>query len=137
MRSPWLRDRVGIRVLRLGRRGGKENPMSTESVQQSDAVTCEETTREQRQTAAEPWYGWRPAVEEWLGQAAEAMVDMAEVGPGARVLEAAAGTGGRTMAAAKRVGFAGYVLTRDTSSNILEFDYAAGQEEGLINVETV
>jgi hypothetical protein len=43
--------------------------MSPESVQQSDAVTCEETTREQRQTAAEPWYGWRPAVEEWLGQA--------------------------------------------------------------------
>lgn len=90
--------------------------MSTESVLQSDPVTYKETTREQWQTAAEPWYGWGPAVEEWLSQAAEAMVDMAEVGPALALLDVAAGAGGRTMAAAKRVGFAGYVPATGISS---------------------
>jgi hypothetical protein len=107
--------------------------MSTESVQQSDPVTYEETTREQWQTAVEPWYRWGPAVEEWLSQATEVMLDIAEVGPSARVV---AGAGGQTIAAAKRVGPAGYVLATDISSNTLELASAAAQEEGLTNVET-
>src|SRR3712207_7498954 len=64
------------------------------------------------------------------------MLKMAEVGPGARVLDVAAGAGGQTIAAAKRVGSAGYVLATDISSNILEFASAAAQEEGLTNVDT-
>jgi ubiquinone/menaquinone biosynthesis C-methylase UbiE len=48
----------------------------------------------------------------------------------------AAGAGGQTIVAAKRVGSAGYVLATDISSNILEFASAAAQEEGLTNVDT-
>jgi ubiquinone/menaquinone biosynthesis C-methylase UbiE len=110
--------------------------MSAEPAQQFDPIKYKETTKEQWQTAAEPWHRWGPTVDEWLGQATEVMLDMGEVGPGARVLDVAAGAGGQTLAAARRVGSNGYVLATDISSNILEFASAAAQEEGLTNVET-
>jgi hypothetical protein len=50
--------------------------------QQFDPLKYKETTREQWQTAAEPWHRWGPPLEEWLEQATEVMLDMAEVGPG-------------------------------------------------------
>ena len=110
--------------------------MSAEPAQQFDPIKYKETTREQWQTAAEPWHRWGPTVDEWLSQATEMMMDMAEIGPGARVLDVAAGAGGQTIAAAERVGSDGYVLATDISSNILEFASAAAQEQGLTNVET-
>jgi SAM-dependent methyltransferase len=126
-------ERVSTRLAGSGR---KENHMSNEPAQQFDPLKYKETTREQWQTAAEPWHRWGPTLEEWLGQATEVMLEMAEVGPGARVLDVAAGAGGQAIAAAKRVGSAGYVLATDISSNILQFASAAAQEEGLTNVKT-
>jgi SAM-dependent methyltransferase len=110
--------------------------MPNEPAQRFDPVQYKETTREQWQAEAEPWHRWGPIVDEWLGQATEVMLDMAEVGPGSHVLDVAAGAGGQTIAAAKRVGSNGYVLATDISSNILEFASAAAQEEGLTNIET-
>jgi SAM-dependent methyltransferase len=110
--------------------------MPNEPAQRFDPVQYKETTREQWQAAAEPWHRWGPIVDEWLSQATEVMLDMAEVGPGSHVLDVAAGAGGQTIAAAKRVGSNGYVLATDISSNILEFASAAAQEEGLTNIET-
>ena len=101
-----------------------------------DPVKYKETTREQWQEAAERWHGWGPTLEEWLGEATETMLDMAGVGPGSRVLDVAAGAGGQTLAAARRVGPDGYVLATDISSNILEFAARAAREAGLLNVET-
>src|SRR3712207_6179046 len=121
---------------RLAESGGKENHMSTEPAQQFDPVKYKETTREQWQTAAEPWHRWGPTLEAWLGQATETMLEMAEVGPDARVLDVAAGAGGQTIAAAKRVGSTGYVLATDISTNILEYASEAAQQERLTNVET-
>jgi SAM-dependent methyltransferase len=109
--------------------------MSAEATQ-FDPIKYKETTREQWQTAAEPWYRWGPTLEEWLGQATQTMLDMAEVGPGSRVLDIAAGAGGQTIAAAKRVGPSGYVLATDISSNILQFASETARQEGLGNVET-
>ena len=83
---------------------------------QFDPIRYKGTTREQWQTAAEPWYRWGPTVEDWLGKATETMLDMAEIGPGSRVLDVAAGAGGQTIAAAERVGPSGYVLATDISS---------------------
>ena len=103
---------------------------------QFDPLKYKETTREQWQSAAEPWYRWGPTVEEWLGQATETMLDMAEVGSDSRVLDVAAGAGGQTIAAAKRVGPGGYVLATDISSNILDFASEDARQKGLGNVET-
>jgi ubiquinone/menaquinone biosynthesis C-methylase UbiE len=101
-----------------------------------DPIRYKETTREQWQTAAEPWYRWGPTVEDWLRQATEVMLDLAQVGSGSRVLDVAAGAGGQTIAAARRVGPSGHVLATDISSNILQFASQAARQEGMGHVET-
>ena len=101
-----------------------------------DPVAYKRTTREQWQAAAEPWYRWGPTLEEWLGEATELMLDMAHVGPGGRVLDVAAGAGGQTLAAARRVGAEGSVLATDISENILEFAERWAQRAGVTNVAT-
>jgi ubiquinone/menaquinone biosynthesis C-methylase UbiE len=92
------------------------------------------TTREQWQVAAEPWHRWGPQIERWLGEAREAMLDMARLHAGARVLDVAAGAGGQTLAAARRVGPTGSVLATDISANILEYAAHAAASEGLADV---
>ena len=99
-----------------------------------DAQAYKETTRQQWQDAAEAWHRWGPALEEWLGQATETMLDLARVSPGDRVLDVAAGAGGQTLAAARRVGAGGAVLATDISPNILEFAAAEARRAGHANV---
>jgi SAM-dependent methyltransferase len=94
------------------------------------------TTREQWQEAAEAWDRWGPTLEDWLGPATEAMLDAAGVRSGARVLDVAAGAGGQTLAAARRVGPDGHVLATDISPAILQYAAAAARDAGLANVET-
>lgn len=94
------------------------------------------TTREQWQEAAAAWDRWGPTLEDWLGPATEAMLDAAGVGPGARVLDVAAGAGGQTLAAARRVGPEGHVLATDISPAILKYAAAAARDAGLASVET-
>ncbi len=94
------------------------------------------TTREQWQEAAAAWDRWGPTLENWLGPATEAMLDAAGVRPGARVLDVAAGAGGQTLAAARRVGPDGHVLATDISPAILEYAAASARDAGLANVET-
>lgn len=101
-----------------------------------DPVAYKRTTTDQWQTAAEPWHRWGPTLEAWLGAATETMLDMAGVGPGSRVLDVAAGAGGQTLAAARRVGPDGHVLATDISSNILAFAEHNAREAGLHQVET-
>jgi len=101
-----------------------------------DPDAYKRTTTDQWQAAAEPWHRWGPALEAWLGEATEAMLDMAGVVPAARVLDVAAGAGGQTLAAARRVGPEGHVLATDISSNILAFAERSAREAGLDNVET-
>jgi SAM-dependent methyltransferase len=101
-----------------------------------DPDAYKRTTREQWQTAAEPWFRWGPALEDWLGEATELMLDMGRVGPGGRVLDVAAGAGGQTVAAARRVGPEGSVLATDISENILEFAQRQANESGVSNVAT-
>ena len=101
-----------------------------------DSGAYKRTTREQWQVAAEPWHRWGPVLEDWLAEATEAMLDLAEVRAGARVLDVAAGAGGQTLAAARRVGPQGSVLATDISGNILAFAEATAREAGLANVTT-
>ena len=64
------------------------------------------------------------------------MLNLANVERGSHVLDVAAGAGGQTLAAARRVGSDGYVLATDISSNILEYAAQEAQKAGLTNVET-
>lgn len=78
-----------------------------------DPIAYKATTQEQWQAAAEAWHRWGPTIEQWLGEATETMLDLAGVGEGARVPDVAAGAGGQTLTAARRVGPAGRVLASD------------------------
>ena len=101
-----------------------------------DPVAYKRTTTEQWQEAAAAWHRWGPTLEEWLGEATELMLDLARVSDGTRVLDVAAGAGGQTLAAARRVGSSGSVLATDISSNILEFAAEAARASGLSNIAT-
>jgi SAM-dependent methyltransferase len=101
-----------------------------------DPLKYKSMTREQWQSAAEPWHRWRPMLADWLGPATEMMLAMAGIGPGSRVLDVAAGAGDQTLMAARQVGPSGYVLATDLSPNILEFAAAEANAAGLANVAT-
>jgi SAM-dependent methyltransferase len=65
------------------------------------------------------------------------MLDMTHVQTGGRVLDVAAGAGGQTMAAARRVGPTGYVLATDLSPAILRHTEANARLAGFGHVETL
>src|SRR2546423_647922 len=71
-----------------------------------------------------------------LTPATEQLLDLAGVGPGSRVLDVAAGTGGQTLQAARRAGRSGYVVATDSSAAMLEVATKTAREAGLTNVET-
>lgn len=102
-----------------------------------DPVTFKNTTRAQWEAAAEAWHRWGPAIEDWLGAATGQMLDDAQLRPDSRVLDVAAGAGGQTLTAARRVGPTGHVLATDISPGILEYAAEAARLAGLGNVETL
>ncbi len=101
-----------------------------------DPQAYKEATRQQWQEAAEAWHRWGPTLEAWLGTATGRMLDLAEVQARGRVLDIAAGAGGQTLAAARRVGPGGAVLATDISSNILELAAHEARRNGHANVRT-
>lgn len=101
-----------------------------------DAAKYKETTREQWQTAAKAWNDWGPFLRAWLGPATEIMLDMAQIGPGARVLDVAAGAGDQTLQAAERVGPQGHVLATDIAPNIVAFAAQNARNAGYAHVKT-
>src|SRR5713226_9498474 len=101
-----------------------------------DPVAFKEATRQQWQNAAAAWYRWTPTLQAWLGPVTEAMLDLAGLEPGDRVLDLAAGAGEPSLSAAERVGPSGHVLATDISSNILEFAAKSARERGFTNFET-
>ncbi len=102
-----------------------------------DPVQFKNTTRAQWEAAADAWNRWGPVIESWLGAATDAMLDDAGVTTGDRVLDVAAGAGGQTLAAARRVGPAGAVLATDISPAILEFAEQVAADAGMSNIATL
>jgi len=101
-----------------------------------DPARFKETTREQWQQAAEAWHRWTPTLQAWLGPVTEAMLDLAHLEPGMRVLDVAAGAGEPALSAAARVGPTGSVLATDISANILTYAAQVARERRLDNVKT-
>lgn len=102
-----------------------------------DPTQYKATTRQQWEDAADAWHRWGPTLETWLGPATEAMLDAAGVSTCSQVLDVAAGAGGQSLAAARRVGPAGRVVATDISSTILTYAAKAAAEAGITNVETL
>jgi len=102
-----------------------------------DPIQYKVTTRQQWEDAADAWHRWGPTLETWLGPATEAMLDAAGVSSGAQVLDVAAGAGGQSIAAARRVGPSGRVVATDISPAILTYAAKAAAEAGITNIETL
>jgi predicted methyltransferase len=60
--------------------------------------------RTQWEGAAPGWARWEATIATWMEPATEAMLAMARVAAGARVLDLASGAGSQTLRAAQRVG---------------------------------
>src|SRR5947209_18078432 len=83
-----------------------------------DPLAYKETTRQQWQETAAAWHRWGPALEEWLDEATELMLDLARIGEGSRVLDVAGRAGRQALAAARSVGPPGAALATDISSHV-------------------
>ena len=101
-----------------------------------DAKAFKAATRNQWEKAARGWNDHTPQIRTWLRDATDAMLEMAAIGRGARVLDLAAGAGDQTLDIAARVGSRGRVLATDLSSAILEFAQDNARRAGYGNVET-
>jgi len=77
---------------------------------------------------------WSSAIESMLSAATETML-ASVVRSGMDVLDVAAGTGGQTILAARRVGASGSVLATDIEAGPLEFAASAARELGIENVD--
>ncbi len=92
--------------------------------------------RAQWDAAAAGWNAYGPQIGAWLAPATEGMLGMARIGPGARVLDVAAGAGEQTLAIARRIGPSGHVLATDLSPQILALAADNARHAGLTNVQT-
>jgi ubiquinone/menaquinone biosynthesis C-methylase UbiE len=101
-----------------------------------DTETLKERERATWEAAAAGWHRWSPMLSGWLDGVTEELLGMADIGPGQRVLDVAAGAGGQTLLVARRVGPTGYVLATDLAPRILAYVADETARAGLTNVET-
>ena len=94
--------------------------MSTPEITGFDATRYKDTTRQQWDAAAQAWDEWGPFLREWLGPATEAMLDLAGVTAGSRVLDVAAGAGDQTLHGAGASGRAAACWRPTFAPRILE-----------------
>jgi SAM-dependent methyltransferase len=93
--------------------------------------------RAQWDHCAQGWNDHAPQISRWLRVATDAMLDMASICPGSRVLDVAAGAGNQTLDIARRIGPTGKVLATDLSPSILALAQANAVRAGLDNVTTL
>lgn len=93
--------------------------------------------RKQWEGAAPGWAKWEETVANWLAPATEAMLDMAGVVPGARVLDLASGAGSQALEAARRVGPQGHVVASDIAETMLRHVSENARAAQLDNVSTL
>lgn len=91
--------------------------------------------RDQWDRSAQGWNDHAAPIGAWLARATDAMLEMAGVGPGARVLDVAAGSGDQTLTIADRVGPSGFVLATDLSPAIVALAQANAQRVGHSHVQ--
>ena len=82
------------------------------------------------------WHEWIPHMRMWYAPATNLMLDLADMGPGDRILDIAAGDCDQSIAAAERVGPDGYILAIDLAEDMLEIGAKLAADTGLSNIET-
>ncbi|MBL27251.1 MAG: SAM-dependent methyltransferase [Rhodospirillaceae bacterium] len=98
--------------------------------------TANSELRNTWESAAPGWARWERTLSEGLADATDALIDMAGVRPGMRVLDVACGAGNQSLRVAERVGSSGSVVASDISATMLEFVRANAARAGVLNIET-
>lgn len=93
--------------------------------------------RKNWEAAAPGWAKWEHAFATNFYQATDALIDMAGIRPGMRVLDIACGAGSQSIQAAKRVGSKGKVVASDMSSTMLGHVRQNAARANLENIETL
>jgi len=99
--------------------------------------TLKSELRNTWESAAPGWAKWEHVFTTSLSSATGAMIDMAGIRPGMRVLDLACGAGSQSIEAAKRVGPDGRVVASDISATMLEYVRRNAARAGLQNIETL
>jgi SAM-dependent methyltransferase len=110
--------------------------MPTAPATPMDAEMFKLSSRHQWDVCATGWDNKSAIIRNWLRESTDAMLTMADIKVGARVLDIAAGAGDQTLDIARRVGPKGYVLATDISPAILAFAKENARRGGYSNVET-
>jgi ubiquinone/menaquinone biosynthesis C-methylase UbiE len=95
------------------------------------------TIQHQWENAAPGWAKWESATAEWAEPATQAMLELAGIEPGSRVLDIACGAGSQTLSAARRVGAKGHVIASDISETMLQHVRENIRTAGLQNISTL
>lgn len=90
--------------------------------------------RDQWDHAAAGWSNHTPQIKRWLQLPTQAMLRMAGVGPGQKVLDLAAGAGEQSLEIAACVGPSGEVKATDISATILSYARQNVERAGVRNV---
>jgi ubiquinone/menaquinone biosynthesis C-methylase UbiE len=101
---------------------------------EADSQAFKASVRTHWDSAAPGWDAHSPQIRAWLRGATDAMMAMAGVVPGARVLDIAAGAGDQTLDIARRVGPAGAVLATDLSPAIVALARERARRAGFEQV---
>jgi SAM-dependent methyltransferase len=101
-----------------------------------DTQAFKRATLKQWDESAPGWNEHGPQLRAWLRTATDAMLGMAGIKRGSRVLDVAAGAGDQTLDIAERVGPKGFVLATDLSPAILNFAQQNAIKAGYRNVQT-
>ena len=102
---------------------------------EADSQAFKASVRTHWDTAARGWDAHSPEIRAWLRSSTDAMIAMAGVVPGARVLDIAAGAGDQTLDIAERVGPAGAVLATDLSPAIVALAQDRARRAGFGHVQ--
>jgi len=81
------------------------------------------------------WRKWQAALAEFTRGVTEAVLETAELRPGARVLDLASGVGDPSLSIAEAVGPAGHVTATDLSPGMIGLAKEIAEARGLRNIE--
>jgi ubiquinone/menaquinone biosynthesis C-methylase UbiE len=123
----------------LRNRDGHHNRRTENAMMSSaniDATTFKAAMRAQWDKSADGWNDNTGLIRAWLNLPTDAMLAMADLRTGMRVLDVAAGAGDQSLDIAEQVGQSGSVLATDLSPAILACATANAAARGLRNIET-
>ena len=101
-------------------------------IENQEAVQAQ---RDYWNSIASAWAEWWPVIEAGARPVSEAMVELAEVGAGDRVLDLASGIGEPAATAARRVGPEGHVVATDLAPDMIERGRERARALGIGNLE--